>query len=98
MGKKTGKIFPGPKNAPGSNHWNGGHTIGLTRLVIAKNPMKLGFFRGLTAPVTASHQGGAQLVFPRGCTWKDGARGWPCPGAGLWEQAKPGWRSAADMQ
>ena len=59
-GKKTGKILQGLKNAPGSNHWNGGHTIGLTRLVIAKNPMKQGFLRGLTAPVTASHQGGAQ--------------------------------------
>jgi hypothetical protein len=62
VGKKPRKIFPGPKNAPGSNHWNGGHPIGLTRLVIAKNPMKQGFFRGLTAPVTASHQGGAQLA------------------------------------
>jgi hypothetical protein len=27
-----------------------------------------------------------------------GARGCPCPGAGLWEQAKAGCRSAADMQ
>jgi hypothetical protein len=56
-GKKSRKILPEPKIASGSNHWNGGRTIGLTRLVIAKNPMKQGFFRGLTAPVTASHQG-----------------------------------------
>jgi len=25
-------------------------------------------------------------------------RGCPCPRAGLWEQAEPGWRSAADTQ
>ena len=31
-------------------------------------------------------------------TGNEAARGCPCPIAGLWEQAKPGWRSAADMQ
>jgi hypothetical protein len=29
---------------------------------------------------------------------RNSARGCPCPEAGLWEQAQPGWRSAADMQ
>jgi hypothetical protein len=92
-----------PQKAPGGSRGTPGRMrsrvpcdVGLNRDIACRHPAwTAGWF---SHPVSPGSRPG--LLGPRT------ARGWfvmgeggaHAPGAGLWEQAQPGWRSAADMQ